>query len=102
MLLVHQRTALMLSFKSLYTRTTGQELTLRELKGMAIKEAQGLYDHPANQMIAGLQIKHIEHLRESIEKIEKAVLASARELPFYSKLTSLPGVGKIQIGRASC
>src|SRR5258708_26162862 len=40
-------------------------------------------------------IKHIEQLRESIEKIEKAVLASARELPFYSKLTSLPGVGRI-------
>ncbi len=95
MLLVRQRTALMLSFKSLYTRTTGKEMELRALKALAIKEAQALYDHPANQVIAGLQIKHIEQLGESIEKIEKAVLASARELPFYSKLTSLPGVGKI-------
>jgi len=42
-----------------------------------------------------MQIKHIEQLTESIEKIEKAVLDSARDLPFYSKLTSLPGVGKI-------
>src|SRR5260370_40704781 len=32
MTLVHQRTALMLSFKSLYTRTTGQEMTLSHLK----------------------------------------------------------------------
>src|SRR5437660_11690054 len=32
MTLVHQRTALMLSFKSLYTRTTGQEMTLSGLK----------------------------------------------------------------------
>src|ERR1019366_644227 len=40
MLLVHQRTALMLSFKSLYSRTTGQEMTLRELKPLAIKKAQ--------------------------------------------------------------
>jgi len=95
LLLVHQRTALMLSFKSLYTRTTGQEMTLSGLKELEIKEAQELYDHPANQMIAGMQIKHIDHLSESIEKIEKAVLASARELPFYSKLTSLPGVGRI-------
>ena len=95
LLLVHQRTALMLSFKSLYTRTTGQELTLSELKALEIKKAQELYDHPANQIIAGVQIKHIEHLSESIKKIEKAVLASARELPFYCKLTSLPGVGKI-------
>jgi transposase len=95
MTLVHHRTALMLSFKSLYTRTTGQEMALSKLKEMEIKEAQGLYDHPANQLIAGLQIKHIDGLRESIEKIEKAVLASARELPYYPKLTSLPGVGKI-------
>src|SRR6266851_2090895 len=75
LMLVHQRTALMLSFKSLYTRTTGQEMTLSELKAMEIKEAQDLYEHPANQMIAGMQIKHIEQLSESIEKIEKVVLA---------------------------
>ncbi|HEV8383887.1 MAG TPA: IS110 family transposase [Candidatus Acidoferrales bacterium] len=95
MSLVHQRTALMLSFKSLYTRTTGQEMSLGELKELAIKEAQALYDHPANQLIAGMQIKHIEQLTESIEKIEEAVLDCARELPFYSKLTTLPGVGTI-------
>jgi transposase len=95
LMLVHHRTALMLSFKSLYTRTTGQEMTLSALKDLEHKEAQDLYEHPANQVIAGMQLKHIDHLSESIEKIEKAVLASARELPFYSKLTSLPGVGKI-------
>jgi transposase len=93
--LVHHRTALMLSFKSLYTRTTGQEMTLSQLKEMEIKEAQQLYTHPANQLIAGMQIKHIEQLSESINQIEKGVLASARELPFYTKLLSLPGVGKI-------
>jgi transposase len=93
--LVHQRTALMLSFKSLYTRTTGQEMTLSRLKELEIKEAQDLYDHPANQLIAGMQIKHIEQLTQSIEKVEKVVLDCARELPSYSKLTTLPGVGKI-------
>src|SRR5213594_3371569 len=49
-LLVHQRTALMLSFKSLYTRTTGQEMTLGELKRLEIGEVQELYHHPANQL----------------------------------------------------
>src|SRR5438093_5788489 len=95
LLLVHQRTALMLSFKSLYTRTTGKEMTLSQLKELEIKQAQDLYDHPANQLIAGMQIKHIEQLTESIEKIEKAVLGCARELPLYTKLTTLPGVGRI-------
>src|SRR6267378_3398748 len=90
--LVHQRTALMLSFKSLYMRTSGQEMTLSRLKELEVKEAQKLYDHPANQLIAGMQVKHIEQLTESIEKVEKVVLDCARELPFYSKLTTLPGV----------
>jgi transposase len=95
LMLVHHRTALMVSFKSLYTRTTGQEMTLSKLKELEVKQAQELYAHPANQLIAGMQIQQIEHLTESIEKIEKAVLGSARELPFYAKLLTLPGVGKI-------
>jgi hypothetical protein len=37
--LVHQRTALILSFKSLYQRTTGQEMPLKDLKAMEPKEA---------------------------------------------------------------
>src|SRR5437868_7598733 len=49
--LVHQRTALILSFKSLYTRTTGQSLTGYEAKTMDPKEAPKLYEHPANQLI---------------------------------------------------
>lgn len=95
LMLVHHRTALMLSFKSLYTRTTGQAMTLNELKNLEVKAAQELYEHPANQLIAGLQIQHIEQLTESIEKIEGAVLGSARALPCYAKLVTLPGIGRI-------
>src|SRR5205814_5144433 len=62
---------------------------------LAVNQAQQLYDHPANQLIAGLQIQQIDGLTESIEKIEKAVLGCARELPFYARLTTLPGVGRI-------
>src|SRR5437016_2676548 len=85
LMLVHQRTALMLSFKSLYTRTTGQEMTLSELKALERQAAQALYTHPANQLIAGMQIEHIDQLTGNIERIEKGVLGSARELPCYAK-----------------
>ena len=95
LMLVHQRTALMLSFKSLYTRTTGQEMTLSALKNLEVKAAQNLYEHPANQLIAGMQIHHLEQLSQSIAKIEKGVLGVARELSYYEKLATLPGVGKI-------
>jgi len=93
--LVQQRTALFLSFKSLYARTTGQTMPLKTLKGMEPKEAKGLYQHPANQLIAKIQLEHIGSLDRSINLIEKTVLASARELPLYQKLLTLPGIGKI-------
>ena len=93
--LVHQRTALMLSFKSLYARTTGQSLSLSRVKGMTGEEAGKLYEHPANQLIATVQKEHIGELSGSIQRIEKAVLQSAKELPCYERITTLPGVGKI-------
>lgn len=95
MSLVHQRTALMLSFKSLFTRTTGEQMSLSRLKAMEVAEAQKLYEHPANQLIAGLQLQHIEQLDASIGRLEQAVLGVARDLPCYPKLKTLPGVGII-------
>jgi transposase len=93
--LVHQRTALFLSFKSLYARTTGQPMPLKQLKSLEPKEAKELYEHPANQLIAQVQLEHIAALDRSISRIEKAVLACAREIPLYPKLLTLPGIGKI-------
>jgi transposase len=93
--LVQERTALMLSFKSLYHRTTGQVMPLGQLKSLIPKEAPKLYEHPANQLIAQIQVQHITALDESIARIEQAVLRCARELPLYQKLLSIPGIGKI-------
>jgi transposase len=93
--LVHQRTALMVSFKSLYTRTTGQAMNLGELKRLGPSQAAALYEHPANQLIARTQKEHIEQFDQSIGRIERAVLQSARELPYYDKLNTLPGIGRI-------
>jgi transposase len=95
MTLVQQRTALMLSFKSLFTRTTGQSMSLGRLKGLAVPEVKELYEHPANQLIATVQKEHIERLDQSIKRIEKAVLESVSDQPGYQRLNTLPGVGRI-------
>lgn len=93
--LVRQRTGLILSFKSLYTRMTGGAMELGRVKQMTPEEAPELYDHPANQLIAQVQIEHVQSLGASIERIEKVVLKCAAELPLYSKLLTLPGIGRI-------
>jgi transposase len=95
MSLVQQRTALFLSFKSLYARTTGEAMPLATLKSLEPKDGKKLYEHPANQLIAQVQLEHITALDRSISRIEKGVLGCARELPIYQKLLTLPGIGKI-------
>ena len=53
--LVHQRTALLLSFKSLYARTTGQAMSLSQLKAMdltkpnALRASGQLFDRRATE-----------------------------------------------------
>ena len=93
--LVHQRTALMVSFKSLHQRTTGQALSLSRVKAMNAEQAGELYEHPANQLIAQVQKEHIEQLDKSIGRIERAVLGEVKKLPCYERLNTLPGVGRI-------
>jgi len=93
--LVHQRTALLVSFKSLYARTTGQRLDLGQVKQLEPQEAPRLYEHPANQLIAQVQAEHIQGLGQSIGRLEKAVLACAAQIPLYGRLLTLPGVGRI-------
>jgi transposase len=82
--LVQQRTALMLSFKSLYTRTTGQDMTLSRLKELEIKEAQELYTHPANQLIAGMQIKHIDQRPRVFKRLSRRCWARPGSCPSTS------------------
>ena len=94
-LLVHQRTALLLSFKSLHARTTGQPLDLRDVKKMEPQEAAKLYTHPANQLIASVQAEQMRSLDKSVRKIENAVLAGAWEIPMFDKLLTIPGIGRI-------
>jgi transposase len=93
--LVHQRSSLLVSFKSLYTRMTGAAMNLGKLKSMEPNQAAALYEHPAHQLIAKIQKEHIEGLDKSIARIEKAVLQSVQKLPYYEKLNTLPGVGRI-------
>jgi transposase len=93
--LVHQHTALLLSFSSLHARTTGQKVDMSDAKTMAPKEAPKLYEHPANQLIAQVQAEHIQALAKSIHRIEKAVRACAREIPLYDRLLTIPGIGRI-------
>ena len=93
--LVHKRTSLILSLKSLYTRVTGKDLALKEVKVLEAAQSEKLFRHPADELIGRLDLQLIQQLKQSIEKIEKTVLAVVEFLPSYQVLETIPGVGKI-------
>ncbi len=93
--LVRKRTSFFVSFKSLYTRTTGEQMNLARLKKLSAEEATKLFSHPCDQLIAKEMIEIIERLTQSIKLIEVTVLTTASKKSYYSKLQSIPGIGII-------
>ena len=94
-LLVHQRTSLLLSLKSLYARTTGQKLAQGDAKALEPETVEDWFEHPADRWIAGEQAGLIGQFNQSIGELEKQVEAVAEELPCYRQLRTLPGIGRI-------
>jgi transposase len=95
MLLVQLRTSLILSFKSLNERTLGQRVPLARVKALSIEEAQGRFTAPADQLLGGEQIGLMGQLQESINKIEKHILAATKEWKTFQRVQDVPGIGKI-------
>ena len=95
LLLVHQRTTLILSFKSLNERTLGQRVPLARVKTMSVADAQARFTAPADQLLSGQQISLMGHLTEAIQKMEQHILAVAGQWTTYRRLQELPGIAKI-------
>lgn len=95
LLLVQQRTTLILSFKSLHERTLGQRLALARVKALTAEQAQARFTAPADQLLSGTQIELMGHLSEAITKLERHILGVAGNWATYQRLQELPGIGKI-------
>ena len=95
LLMVRQRTSLILSFKSLNERTLGQRVPLARLKSLSVEEARARFTAPADQLLAGTEIELMGHLHKAITEIEAHVLAVAGKWKIYQRLQTLPGIGKI-------
>jgi len=95
LLLVRQRTTLILSFKSLNERTLGQRVPLARVKVMQAEEAQARFTDPADQLLSGQQIILMGHLTDSIMKLEQHILGVVGKWSTYQRLQELPGIGKI-------
>jgi transposase len=96
MLLVQQRTALVLSLQNLATRQSGRALGWRDIRRLGETDrAELLGAHDCLTFVADQQIDLIEQLQEKIKRFEKKVLEHAQLKPAYERLLTMPGVGVI-------
>jgi len=95
LLLVRQRTMLILSFKSLNERTLGTRLPLARVKAMNAEEARALFTAPADQLLGAEQVTLMSHLSGSITRLEKHILEEVASWTTYQRLQELPGIGRI-------
>ncbi len=93
--LVQKRTSVILSLKSLFARTFGQTPTLGEIKKLDKAAAEARFQHSADCITAGIMAELMQQLDAHIGQIEKSVTGSAKSLPCYRRLQTLPGVGII-------
>jgi len=95
MLLVQQRTAHVLSFKSLVERETGDHIAASRVKTLEAQQVGAWVSGEAAVLMGQTNLRVIECLEEQIGQLEKAAKAQLRLLPDYERLQQIPGVGEV-------
>lgn len=96
MLLVQQRTGILLSLQNLVMRQTGRSIGWRDIRKLSGPERTALLgDHDCLTFVADQQVDLIEQFSKKIKRFEKKVLEHAQVQPAYERLQTMPGVGPI-------
>lgn len=95
LLLVRHRTAHILSFQNLVSRTLGTKMNGNEVEKLKEEEVEKIFSEKHIVLSGKANIAAIEFLLERIREIEKAVLQVAKLKAEHKKLLTVPGIGKI-------
>lgn len=95
MLLVQQRTAHLLSFKSLVERETGQSIASNRVKALKPEGVDELIGGAEEVLMGQTNLRMIDFINEQVRTLEKAAQAKLKLLPEYERLEQIPGLGRI-------
>jgi transposase len=95
LLFVHQRTAQTLSLQSMISRNLGFKMSNNEIKRLAAQDVAQLFDCPDLVLMAANSWTTIEFLKHIIRGIEKRVMSQVKLRKEFTKLQTIPGIGKI-------
>jgi transposase len=95
LLLVHQKTAHVLSFQNLVARERGEQTSGNSILKLWPEEVKPLFTDERLVLMGRTNIEAIRFLNRQIKLIEKTVLGEVKLRTEYEKLLTVPGIGNI-------
>jgi transposase len=95
LMLVHQKTAHILSFENLVARERGEQISSNRIQQLWPEEVKGFFNDERLALMGRTNIEAIRFLDKQIKQIESVVMGEVRLKPQYEKLLTVPGIGKI-------
>jgi transposase len=95
LLYVQQRTAHILSLKSMASRSLGRTISTRMIKKLKPEEAHTLFDQEHLRLAGSHALATIQFLSSKTKSIEKEVMKHAKIKPEFASLLTMPGIGNI-------
>ena len=93
--LVQQRSAHIVSFKSLVSRNLGISMPGSEIKKLEDDEMNKLFDNEHLALSAKVNIAAMNNLKWQIYEIQNTLLKAVKIKPQFEKLLTVPGIGNI-------
>ena len=94
-LYVRQRTAHVLSLKSMASRCLGKTISTNTIKTLKPEEAETIF-HQKHLILAGRHaLATVQFLSSQIKSIEKEVMKHSKIKPAFASLLTMPGIGNI-------
>lgn len=93
LMLVRQRTQLILSLQALYARTTGKRVSGSKLKTWTHKDIERFVTSDADRFSAVELLDSLMALNKRIKRMDDYVRTFAKLAPGYESLLSMPGIG---------
>jgi len=95
LMLVHQKTAHVLSFQNLIARQRGEGISGNSILKLKPEDAKTFFNDERLALMGQTNISAIRFLDSQISQIESAVLKESKLKPEYERLQTVPGIGII-------
>lgn len=95
MLYVRQRTAHVLSLKSMASRSLGETISTNRIKTLKPDDARTIFEHKHSVLACSHALSTIHFLSSQVKSIEREVLKHSKIKPEFEALQTMPGIGNI-------